>query len=117
MTYQIIGDTPIGPTSMPAGRAVITLDDGGGAPNAMLIADLRDGAVQVDWDRWSPWSLPNEGLADWSDVPAESLSPRCGARRRGEPSRSTSISDRSSCWLGQRLDQLSFRSVAFVQVD
>jgi hypothetical protein len=115
LTYQLIGDTPIGDTSTPAGRATITLDDGDGPPLGLILADLRDGASRADWDRWSPWMYPNPA-ADFYAAPVDSMIVLWGST----PGRTLTMDlDRGPIVLlaGPDLAQLNFMSAAFIEVD
>ena len=67
--YEMVGATPIGPASIPAGRTTIQVTDGDDGPYELILNDMRDGSGRGDFDNWD--AQFQAGTADQYDAPAD----------------------------------------------
>lgn len=116
LRFQMIGETPIGDSTTPSGRATITLADGQDGPYEMLVGNLADDAINADWDAWSPWRVPAPTSVDWNEAPVDSMIGLWGTA----PNRTVTLDlDVGPIVLmaGAALDQMSYLSIATVYVE
>jgi hypothetical protein len=116
LQYQMMGDTPIGDTTTPSGRATITLADGPDGPYEMIVANLAVDAIHADWFAWSPWTIPAPSSVDWNEAPVDSMAALWGTA----PSRTLTMDlDVGPIVLmaGAGLDQMSYVSSATIYVE